>query len=115
MDIIRYLSTYIPREIEVDGKSYFFSLFINHPHYDIRFSYGNEDADPSFHYLYENIDSETSLMECLADLRIRLQERGLLRGGYATPEGYSTDKYLAFMNAAKDERLRDNGGFGKPK
>lgn len=110
MDLVRYISTFIPREIEVNGQEYTFRMFINHPHYDFRFCYKNENAEHSFLFLYENIDSESSLMECLVDLHSRLRKRDLLTGDYAELGGYDIVKHLAYMHGAPS----DPGGGTPP-
>lgn len=100
MDIVQYISRFIPPTITVADITYQFQIFINHAHYDIRFCYYNEykkgKAD-RFKYLVENINSDKSLMDELKELRLQLRSDGLLDGDYATPEGYTVAKYKKWI------------------
>lgn len=105
MDIILYLSKYIPREIEVNGKGYVFQIFINHAHYDIRFCYYSDEIYnsrkrdiPYFLYLVENISSQDELLHDLKWLRKQLKKDGILKGDYAKPGGYSRKLFNEWTN-----------------
>jgi hypothetical protein len=100
-DLIRYLSTYIPPSIQYNGREYYFQLFINHAHYDIRVCYTSDpdkkpedDCNPDFVFLIENISNELDLYDALRLIRKRLKENKLLTGPYMGKSGYNYKKYL---------------------
>lgn len=100
MDIVTYLSKYIPPFIEVNGKIFIFQIFINHPHYDIRFCYSSEDVwkkgypVSSFMYLIENISSQSELLNDLKWLRKQLKKDGHLTDDYLKASGYCKPEWL---------------------
>lgn len=99
--IIDYINQWIPPFIEVNGKMYLFKMFNNHAHYDFRVCYdaGNDDRGfGDFLFLFENIDSDSDLLDTLKQLRQELKNQNLLDGDYATDEGYTKEKYLQWYN-----------------
>jgi|SRR5882724_382229 len=97
--ITGFLNTYIPPTIVYKKKEYQFQLFINHPHYDIRVGYINNDAQPSFIGLFENISNDADLLETLKELHILLKRKRLLTDDYKTKEGYTFEKYQNWINS----------------
>ncbi len=97
--IIPFLFRWIPPFIEHEGRTYQFQMFINHAHYDFRICYdcGDDDAEPSFTFLCENIASDDDLLVALRELAENLKERGFLTGDYATVEGYTVAKYEKWL------------------
>jgi hypothetical protein len=97
MDLVTYLSKYIPPFIETGGEMYIFQIFINHAHYDIRFCYDakrySKSGSPSFLYLVENISSQKELLNDLKWLRKQLKKDGYLTGDYGKPGGYTKKSY----------------------
>jgi hypothetical protein len=97
MDVVKYISRYIPAWIYKGKTQYVFTLFINHAHYDIRICYQTNDGN-KFLFLYENIDDENQLLTSLKLMRNQLKKSGFLDGDYATKEGYTIKKYNEWSN-----------------
>lgn len=97
MDIVKYLFRYIPPSLTIQGELYQFQIFINHPHYDLRFCYSTLDGD-KFKYLVENIDNEKELLQDLKTLRAWLKRDGALDDDYASPQGYTQKKYRQWID-----------------